>query len=104
MNARKKIVLEKLVDYFIQEGKILTRHEYYKASNTPVRPILIPRIVGPWTRLETLIKNGFPEKYALIAVPEEEPDELSERGSDEESEGEPKEEKPAVVFPKGSKE
>lgn len=92
MNVRKKIVLEKLVDYFVEQGKILTREEYRKAKDTPVRAALIPRIIGPWARIESLIKNAFPEKYALIGIYEEDTE-------DEDAQ----EEKPTIVFPDGAK-
>lgn len=66
MNVKKKIIIEQLADYFIDKGKILTYSEYKKQDDAPIRHVLIPRLVGPWPRIEPLIARAFPEKYAII--------------------------------------
>lgn len=66
MNVKKKIILEQLADYFMDKGKFLTAREYRQQTDAPVRHVLVPRLVGPWTRLKPLIARAFPEKYAII--------------------------------------
>lgn len=75
MNNKRKKLLEKLTDYFVSKGKIMGVREYKEQTDTPIRAVFIPRYIGPWARIENLIANTFPEKYAAISVPVEEPEE-----------------------------
>lgn len=64
MNKNK--MYELLVDYFIKKGKVLSKREYIKENDAPIRPQIVARTVLTWARLDAILKRNFPEKYALI--------------------------------------
>lgn len=63
---KKQMVLNKLVEYFIREGEILSYKEYASRKDTPVRPIIVKRTIGPWSRVLAFIKKYYKEEYELL--------------------------------------
>ena len=59
--------------YFMEKGRILTRHEYGRESDVPLRIGQVENYFGTWQRLANIIENEFPEAWAEIHAPEPEP-------------------------------
>lgn len=64
--TQKAKIIEKLVMYFMEKGKILSYKEYVDAGDGPYRATHIRRKVGSWALIERIISNNYPEEYALI--------------------------------------
>lgn len=73
MKSRKSIILKQVAEYFIEKGKVLTRNEYAKDPKAPVRFQVLRRYVPVWSRIDKIIQSSFPELYAQIGKPVEEP-------------------------------
>ena len=69
----RKAALEALVMYFMEKGEVLTRHEYGRQSDTPLRIGQVENYFGSWQRLVNIIENEYSEAWAEIHAPEPEP-------------------------------
>ena len=69
----RKAILEKVADYMVSKGKMLSILEYKAASDKPYNYILLKRAWGSWSRLTQLIKTNFPEKWEEMHAPAPEP-------------------------------
>tara|TARA_R100001510_G_C7608626_1_gene172903 strand:+ start:456 stop:710 length:255 start_codon:yes stop_codon:yes gene_type:complete len=65
----RKAILEKVADYMVSKGKMLSIMEYKAASDKPINYILLKRAWGSWSRLTQLIKSNFPEKWEEMHKP-----------------------------------
>lgn len=65
----RKAILEKVANYMVSKGKMLSIVEYKAASDKPYNYILIKRAWGSWSRLTQLIKSNFPEKWEEMHKP-----------------------------------
>ena len=69
----RKALLEKVADYMVSKGKMLTTHEYKAASDKPSNYVLLRRAWGSWSRLTQLIQSNFPEKWEAMHAPKDTP-------------------------------
>ena len=69
----RKQALDALVMYMMEKGKILTRHEYSRQSDVPLRIGQVDNYFGNWGRLVKIMENDYPEAWAQIHAPEPEP-------------------------------
>ena len=44
----RKALLEKVADYMVSKGKMLTTHEYKAASDKPINYVLLRTAWGSW--------------------------------------------------------
>tara|TARA_Y100001937_G_scaffold32772_1_gene46741 strand:- start:662 stop:922 length:261 start_codon:yes stop_codon:yes gene_type:complete len=65
----RKAILEKVADYMVSKGKMLSIAEYKAASDKPINHVLLKRAWGSWSRLTQLIKSNFPEKWEAMHKP-----------------------------------
>ncbi len=65
----RKALLEKVADYMVSKGKMLSINEYKAASDKPINYVLLRRAWGSWSRLTQLIQSNFPEKWEAIHNP-----------------------------------
>lgn len=63
MNRRLQII-KKVVDFFVEEGKILTDKEYKVAKGRPYGLNVVKRSVGNWNRVLHWGEKHFPEEFA----------------------------------------
>lgn len=74
MKSRKGVIIKQVAEYFAEKGRILTRNEYAKDEEAPIRFAILRRYVPVWSRLDTIIKASHPEIYAqIMQEPEPEP-------------------------------
>ena len=66
MRQRHK-VLEAVVMTMLEQGKVLSRHEYEQLGmNVPVRAGIVMNHFGSWSRLLRIIENTMPEEWAQM--------------------------------------
>ena len=71
-------VLEAVAMVMLEEGKVLTRHEYEKLGSVPVRPGIAMNFFGSWSRMLNLMENSLPEAWAEIKTKENPPPKVPE--------------------------
>ena len=59
--------------YMMEKGKVLTRHEYSKESDVPLRLGQVDNYFGNWSRLVTIMENEYPDAWTELHAPEPEP-------------------------------
>ena len=59
--------------YMMEKGKVLTRHEYSKQSDVPLRLGQVDNYFGNWSRLVTIMENEYPDAWTELHAPEPEP-------------------------------
>ena len=59
-------VLEAVAMVMLEEGKVLTKHEYEKLVSVPIRAGLAMNFFGNWSRMLNLIESNLPEAWAEI--------------------------------------
>ena len=69
----RKALLEKVADYMVSKGKMLSIHEYKAASDKSINYVLLRRAWGSWSRLTQLIQSNFPEKGEAMHAPKDTP-------------------------------
>ena len=57
----------------MEKGKVLTRHEYSKQSDVPLRLGQVDNYFGSWSRLVSIMENEYPDAWAELHAPEPEP-------------------------------
>jgi outer membrane biosynthesis protein TonB len=66
MRQRHK-VLEAVVMTMLEQGKVLSRHEYEQLGmNVQVRAGIVMNHFGSWSRLLRIIENTMPEEWAQM--------------------------------------
>lgn len=65
--------LEEVAMVMLEEGKVLTRHEYEKLGSVPVRPGIAMNFFGSWSRMLNLMENSLPGVWAEIKTKENPP-------------------------------
>lgn len=66
MRQRHK-VLEAVVMTMMEQGKVLSRHEYEQLGmNVQVRAGIVMNHFGSWSRLLRIIENTMPEEWAQM--------------------------------------
>lgn len=74
MKSRKGVIIKQVAEYFAEKGRILTRNEYAKDEEAPIRFAILRRYVPVWSRLDSIIKASHPDIYAkIMQEPEPEP-------------------------------
>lgn len=63
--TKKRKALEALVKYFVEKGKVMTRAEYGKQTDVPIRPVVLARTVGSWTRTMSLLEHNYGDSMKL---------------------------------------
>ncbi len=53
--------INKLGEYFMKKGKILSIKEYKAAKDTPMRWLIVKRVFNSWSRMEIFVNKHFPE-------------------------------------------
>ena len=66
-------VLEAVAMVMLEEGKVLTKHEYEKVGTVPIRAGLAMNFFGSWSRMLNLIESNLPEAWAEIKRKENPP-------------------------------
>lgn len=69
----RKQALDALVMYMMEKGKVLTKHDYSRESDVPLRIGQVENYFGSWQRLVNIMENDYPEAWAEIHAPEPEP-------------------------------
>lgn len=69
----RKQALDALVMYMMEKGRVMTRHEYSKQSDVPLRIGQVENYFGSWQRLVNIMENDYPDAWAEIHAPEPEP-------------------------------
>ena len=69
----RKQALDSLVMYMMEKGKVLTRHEYSKQSDVPLRLGQVDNYFGNWSRLIGIMENDYPDAWKQLHAPEPEP-------------------------------
>jgi len=87
MKSRKGVIIKQVAEYFAEKGRILTRNEYAKDEEAPIRFAILRRYVPVWSRLDSIIKASHPDIYAKIM---QEPEPASEPPKPEPPKPEPK--------------
>jgi hypothetical protein len=52
----------------LEEGKVLTKHEYDRCPGTPIRTGLILKQFGGWPRMVKLMEQTMPDLFIQIAA------------------------------------
>lgn len=66
MKSRKGVMIKQLAEYFAEKGKIMTRNEYARDEEAPIRFAILRRYIPVWSRLDSIIQSSHPEIYAKI--------------------------------------
>ena len=67
-------VLEAVSMVMLEEGKVLTRHEYERIEiRTPVRAGIVMNHFGSWSRMLSIMESSLPEVWAEIKKKENPP-------------------------------
>jgi len=53
--ATNASIIQVLGKYFASKGGVMSYVEYRDAEDAPIRPVVLKRAIGPWTRLLALI-------------------------------------------------
>lgn len=69
----RKSALDALVMYMLEKGKVLTRHEYSKESDVPLRIGQVDNYFGNWSRLIAIMENDYPDAWSELHDLKEEP-------------------------------
>ena len=73
MRQRGK-VLEAVSMVMLEEGKVLTKHDYeHMETRTPVRAGIILNHFGSWSRMLGIMETNLPEVWAQIKLKENPP-------------------------------
>jgi len=73
MRQRGK-VLEAVSMVMLEEGKVLTKHDYeHMETRTPVRAGIILNHFGSWSRMLAIMETNLPEVWAQIKLKENPP-------------------------------
>jgi len=59
-------VLEAVAMVMLEQGKVLSKHEYEQVGNVPIRAGLAMNFFGSWSRMLDLIENNLPDAWAEI--------------------------------------
>jgi len=60
---RRNAVMEDVATVFLQEGKVLSRGEYDRLPNVPLRTAHILKQFGSWPRMITIMESAMPEVF-----------------------------------------
>ena len=66
-------VLQDIAMHMLEVGHVMTRHEWEKDSNVPVRIGLIFNLFGNWPRMVGILENEMPDAWKQINAPKEAP-------------------------------
>jgi len=58
--------LEAVAMVMLEQGKVLSRHDYEKLGNVPIRAGLALNFFGNWSRMLSIIESTLPEVWAEI--------------------------------------
>ena len=73
MRQRGK-VLEAVSMVMLEEGKVLTKHDYeHMETRTPVRAGIVLNHFGSWSRMLGIMETNLPEVWAQIKLKENPP-------------------------------
>jgi len=73
MRQRGK-VLEAVSMVMLEEGKVLTKHDYeHMETRTPVRAGIVLNHFGSWSRMLSIMETNLPEVWAQIKLKENPP-------------------------------
>jgi len=73
MRQRGK-VLEAVSMIMLEEGKVLTKHDYeHMETRTPVRAGIVLNHFGSWSRMLAIMETNLPEVWAQIKLKENPP-------------------------------
>lgn len=73
MRQRGK-VLEAVSMVMLEEGKVLTKHDYeHMETRTPVRAGIVLNHFGSWSRMLAIMETNLPEVWAQIKLKENPP-------------------------------
>jgi len=73
MRQRGK-VLETVSMVMLEEGKVLTKHDYeHMETRTPVRAGIVLNHFGSWSRMLAIMETNLPEVWAQIKLKENPP-------------------------------
>jgi len=73
MRQRGK-VLEAVSMIMLEEGKVLTKHDYeHMETRTPVRAGIVLNHFGSWSRMLSIMETNLPEVWAQIKLKENPP-------------------------------
>lgn len=71
---QRHIVLEKVAMTMLEEGKVLTKHEYEQlGAKVAIRAGMVLNHFGSWSRMLNIIQNTLPEVWADIKRKENPP-------------------------------
>jgi len=59
-------VLDAVAMVMLEQGKVLTKHEYEKIGAVPIRAGLVMNFFGSWSRMVSIMENSLPKVWAEI--------------------------------------
>jgi hypothetical protein len=59
-------VLDAVAMVMLEQGKVLTKHEYEKIGTVPIRAGLVMNFFGSWSRMLSIMENSLPKVWAEI--------------------------------------
>ena|SRR6056300_1392514 len=69
----RRVVLQDIAMYMLEKGEVLSRHDWEKDDNTPIRVGLIFNYFGNWSRMLGILENELPDVWKQINTPKVEP-------------------------------
>ncbi len=67
MSARKKrSIMDAIAIKMLEERRLLTKHDYNRCSNLPVRSSIVVKQFGSWPRLIAIMQRSMPDFWVEL--------------------------------------